>query len=597
MNDRFPLWKLVQSQRTSYLAASLALLAGTVTVLFVPKFLGHVVNSFHLLAAGKDAPAARSALYFIVGLLLVDAMATVAYAFLAAIASEKIINELRARFYRNMLAQRLDEQSPKHLGEIASEFSSDLSLIQDGLSGTLLNFVRYALTVAGCLGALLYIDLKLTLLAFAGIAVLGTFIVLMIRNANKAIMSIQRYRAKVIGLLLEGAANVTIIQAYNRIDYLSGRFNDALRELFRRIRIYLLLVASISPVSLVLFACVMSVVAYYGMRALRTDDMTVEQLVAYFSYAIVLVMSGSQVGYLAGRLRQSSIMLTKHEAMLAGPPPAAVAQNETERQAPAAEPHGFLAEHVIFAYPGKESPALTDVTFSLLPGRVNAIIGESGAGKSTLAALLCGLYRPQSGTIRLTQRGTPVDVTPIDVRQEIALVPQEPFLFAASILENITFGREWISEAHVRQAAMSARIHDFIMTLPDGYQTVLQEYGKDLSRGQRQRISIARALAGQPSIMILDEATASLDVVSEQSIKALIDDLRGRVTFVIIAHQGALLANADRVVVLDRGEVTFEGAPAEIALDNRSGGAHTHAHHSVLQTLGARDGGKMRRLS
>ncbi|HYK00233.1 MAG TPA: ABC transporter ATP-binding protein [Thermoanaerobaculia bacterium] len=597
MTDRFALLRLVRSQRGSYIAASLALLLGTATVLFVPRFLGDVVNSFHLLEAGKSAPAALNALYIIVALLLVDAVATVTYAFMAAIASEKIVNDLRARFYRNMLAQPLDEQSPKHLGEIASEFSSDLSLIQDGLSGTLLNFVRYALTVLGCLGALLYIDLKLTLLAFAGIAVLGTFIVLMIRNANKAIMSIQRYRAKVIGLLLEGAANVTIVQAYNRVDYLSGRFNDALRELFKRVRLFLLLVASISPVSLVLFASVMSVVAYYGMRALQTDNMTVDQLVSYFSYAIVLVMSGSQVGYLAGRLRQSSIMLTKHEGMLTGLAPAAVTDSEPQRQDPASEPYGFLAENVSFAYPGKDAPALTDVTFSLLPGRVNAVVGESGAGKSTLAALLCGLYRPKSGAIRLTQNGTAAGVSPIDVRQEIALVPQEPFLFAASIFENITFGREWISEADVRQAAMSARIHDFIMTLPDGYKTVLQEHGKDLSRGQRQRISIARALAGRPSIMILDEATASLDVVSEQSIKALIDDLRGRVTFVIIAHQGALLANVDRVVILDRGEVAFEGAPGDIAQDGRTDGPHPHADQSLLQRLGALDGMKMRRLS
>jgi ATP-binding cassette, subfamily B, bacterial len=597
MKERFVFWRLIRSQQTSYILASLALLAGTATVLFVPRFLGRVVNSFHLLEAGKTAPEARNALYIIVGLLLVDAVATVAYAFLAAIASEKIVNELRARFYRNMLAQPLDEQSPKHLGEIASEFSSDLSLIQDGLSGTLLNFVRYALTVLGCLGALLYIDLELTLLAFAGIAVLGTFIVLMIRHANKAIMSIQRYRAKVIGLLLEGAANVTIVQAYNRVDYLSGRFNDGLRELFKRVRLFLLLVASISPVSLVLFASVMSVVAYYGMRALQTDDMTVDQLVSYFSYAIVLVMSGSQVGYLAGRLRQSSIMLTKHEGMLAGTAPLAVTESAPTRQEPAGEPYGFLAENVTFAYPGKAAAALTDVTFSLLPGRVNAVVGESGAGKSTLAALLCGLYRPKSGAIRLTQNGTATSASPIDVRQEIALVPQEPFLFAASLFENITFGREWISEADVRQAAMSARIHDFIMTLADGYSTVLQEGGKDLSRGQRQRISIARALAGRPSIMILDEATASLDVVSEQSIKALIDDLRGRVTFVIIAHQGALLANVDRVVILDRGEVAFEGAPGEIAEDGRADGARPHADHTLLQRLGALDGMKTRRLS
>ncbi|MDP9361315.1 MAG: ABC transporter transmembrane domain-containing protein, partial [Acidobacteriota bacterium] len=298
------LLKLTRGHAAAYGIASGALLVGTGTILVVPRFLGKVVNSFYELAAGRDAPAARHALYIIVGLLLLDALATVAYAFLVSLASERIVNQLRARFFHNMLGQPLDERPPKRLGEIASEFSSDLALIQDGLSGTLLNFARYVLCAVGSLCALLYINLKLTIVAFVGIAIIGGLVVLLIRNANTAILSMQRYRAKVIALLLEGAANVSIVQAYGRIEYLSRRFDDALQQLFKRVRVFLLTVSCISPVSLVMFGAVMSVVAIYGMRELRADEMTIEQLVAYFSYAIVLVMSGSQVGYLGARLRQ-----------------------------------------------------------------------------------------------------------------------------------------------------------------------------------------------------------------------------------------------------------------------------------------------------
>ena len=153
---------------------------------------------------------------------------------------------------------------------------------------------------------------------------------------------------------------------------------------------------------------------------------------------------------------------------------------------------------------------------------------------------------------------------------EIAMVPQEPFLFAGTILENITFGREGITEAQARRAADAARIHDYIAALPEGYHTNLDEAGKNLSRGQRQRIAIARALVGEPKAIILDEATASLDVVSERAIKAVIDELRGRVTFVIIAHQGALLSNVDNCVTLHCGKVVSNGTA--MAFEVEAGG-------------------------
>lgn len=572
MKELVSLLKLTRTQLRTYCIAFVALTVGTGTMLFVPPLFGRVLNSFQTLAEGKDAPTARHSLLLIAGLVSLDALATVAYTFLVALASERVINELRARFFRNLLSQPLDERSPKHLGQIASEFASDLALVQDGFSSTLLNFLRHGMFAVGGLCALLYIDLRLTLVAFLGVGVFGGVIVFFIKQANQAILSIQHYRAKVMSLLLEGASNAYIIQAYARTAYLSRRFDEWLGETFRRVRTFLLVASCISPVSLMLFALVMTAVAFYGIRELRTDDITVAQLVTYFSYAIVLVLSASQVGYLGGRLRQASLMLAKHEDMLvcAGERDIAAGANNLAPRIASGEQYGFIAQNVTFRYPGKGSPVLTDVSFTISPGCLNAIVGESGAGKSTIAALLCGLYRAQSGFLRLTARnGTPIDAGPGDFRQGIALVPQDPFLFAASITENITFGREGISEAQVRQAAMAARIHDFIMTLSDGYRTVIQEGGKNLSRGQRQRISIARALVSRPSIMILDEATASLDAISERAIQALIEDLRGRVTFVVIAHQGALLSNVDHLIALQLGEVLFEGHPSQIDTNSR----------------------------
>jgi ATP-binding cassette subfamily B protein len=411
----------------------------------------------------------------------------------------------------------------------------------------------------------------LTFVAFIGIGAFAGLIVLIVGKANKAIVSIQQYRAKTMSLLLEGAANSYIIQAYGRTAYLDGRFNRWLNDTFRRVRAFLAISSCISPLSLLLFALVMTAVAFYGISELRSDRITVQQMITYCSYAVILILSGSQIGYLGGRLRQASLMLAKHQNMLAAVPAASPEARSTASRGLDSEPCGFLVQGLTFCYPEKSVPALTDVSFTLFPGSVNAIVGESGAGKSTVAGLLCGLYRPQSGLLSLTDRnGIPIGASAVDCRQDIALVPQEPYLFAASITENIAFGREDISEQRVHQAAMTARIHDFIMTLPDGYRTVIQEGGRNLSRGQRQRLSIARALAGNPSVMILDEATASLDVVSERAIKAAIEDLRGRVTFVVIAHQGAMLSNVDHIVYLQHGEVLFEGRLDQMESNNKA---------------------------
>jgi len=315
------------------------------------------------------------------------------------------------------------------------------------------------------------------------------------------------------------------------------------------------------------------VLGMYGMRQLRDAHLTIAMLISYFTFAAVLVASISQVGYYGGRLRQAGAMLVKHDAMLAlsvapsediGLP---VAIREAGNRA-ARRPFGFEIRGASFTYPGKESPAVSGVTFSIPPGKVTAIVGESGSGKSTMAAMLCGLYQPQQGFIRVVDLdGADTALQPSALTGRTAIVPQEPFLFSGTFLENITFGRDNITEAQAQRAAEAARIHDFITSLPAGYHTSLEEAGKNLSRGQRQRVAIARALAGKPSAIILDEATASLDVASERAIKATIDSLRGAVTFVIIAHQGALLSGIDHCVVLDHGVLRSAGSPASMHAD------------------------------
>jgi ATP-binding cassette subfamily B protein len=560
VKDLQRLVRLIRTHTAMYAAAIVALIAGSAAFLFIPPQFGRLMAALNSVAAGQNTKPATTAVLTAAVLLALHGIAALIYTFLVSYASERIVNHLRARFFGNLVNERLDTHPPKTLGQIASEFASDLSLVQDGLSGTLIDAIRHALVTVGAFAALFLIDFKMTVLALFGVGIVAGAIVLFIRRVTSSLMTIQQSRAQVMSLLLESASNVYIIQAYGRTAYMSSRFASRLRDMFSRVWRQMLLVASMNPVCLLLFAGVMSVLAMFGMQQLRGAHLTIPNLISYFTFAAVLVASVSQLGYLAGRLRQAGAMLAKHERMLA---PAAVPRIEATASVRDAGdgPYGFELCDVTFTYPEKETPAVSEVSFTVPAGKVTAIIGESGSGKSTLAAMLCGIYRPQRGSVQLlASDGASTGLLPNTIDRRIAIVPQEPFLFAGTILENITFGREEITVSRARQAADSARIHDFIMTLPDGYDTQIGEGGRNLSRGQRQRIAIARALAGDPGAVIMDEATASLDVASERAIKAVVDDLRGSVTFVIIAHQGALLSGVDHCIVLHCGTLQSESS-------------------------------------
>jgi ATP-binding cassette subfamily B protein len=566
VKELIDLLKLTRAHTGMYCTAVVALIAGSLAFLFIPSQLGRLVASLQPIAAGGGAREAANAVFASAALLSTYGVASLVYTFLVSLVSERIVNDLRQRFFCNLLEQRLDKQTPKALGEIASEFSSDLSLVQNGLSTTLTDCIRHALVTVGATAALFLIHFQMTVLALLGIFCVAGVVIVFIRRATASMLAVQQYRAKLMALLLEAAANAYIIQAYGRTSWMSGRFASSLNETFTRIWRQLLLMASMNPVCLAVFALVMAALGMYGVQELRSAHLSLAQLISYFTFAALMVASVSQVGHLATRLRQAGAIVAKHRHMLTASE-LSVEPTHTEKPRKATgtakRPYGFDVRNVSFTYPGKGAPAVSDVSFVVPPGKITAIVGESGGGKSTLAAMLCGLYEPQHGSVQiLDSEGTAVDMELAGLETQIAIVPQEPFLFAGTVVENITFGRNEISVTDARRAATAARIHDFITSLPAGYDTQIQEAGKNLSRGQRQRIAIARALAGRPSVIILDEATASLDVVSERAIKALIDELRGGVTFVIIAHQGALLSDVDHRVLLKSGKIVSDGQPS-----------------------------------
>jgi ABC-type multidrug transport system fused ATPase/permease subunit len=560
---------LVQGHWRGYAAAMVLLVAGTLLFLAVPRQLGALIALLPRLSEPQLDPAIFAPARNMALLLVAHTLCVAVYSYVLSRTSERIVNQLRASFFGNLISRPLDECSPKQLGEIASEFSSDLGIIQGGLSETLSNFLRHSLFTVCTVAVLFAVDARMTALCMAGVAVVALVLLAFLKTVTQAIVSLQQYRARTVALLLEAAANAYVIQVYERIDYMNARFRKRLGNTFAHVTRHLRLVAMMNPVSMIIFALVLAGTISFGIFEVRTGRLTVASLISFITYTVVLVASVSQVGLLAGRLNQAGVMLAKHEALLSSAP-VAVAPRPGELFSVSARPGeagakalpasacGYCLENVGFHYPGSERPALSQVSFRIPAGQVTAIVGESGAGKSTVAGLLCGLYRPTSGTIRLLG-GDGAATAPALSRQELAVVPQEPFLFSGTVAENISFGREGLTASDIERAARAAQIHEHIQSLPGCYDAGVDEGGRNFSRGQRQRLALARALVARPRILILDEATASLDVVSERAIKSAIHALRGQVTIVIIAHQGELLANVDCWIALERGRLVHEG--------------------------------------
>jgi ABC-type multidrug transport system fused ATPase/permease subunit len=564
---------LTRSYWRSYAIALGALLLGTTLFLGVPQSLGAFLTQLPRVSEPELDLALFTPALHIAVLLLAHTLCAGLYSYLLSNASEHIANQLKASFFGKLISRPLDEYSPKQMGEIASEFSSDLAIIQGSLSETLIHFLRHVIFTAGAVIALFIVDARMTAIAMMGVLVIAVVLVAFIRMATRAILTIQKYRARTVSLLLEAASNAYVIQAYGRIDYMNARFSQCLADTLAQVKRHRWWMTLMNPISMAVFALAISGTLAFGIFEVRTGRLTVAGLISFITYALVLVASVSQVGVLAGRLTQAGVLLAKHEALLTDAPAEPVSRpnplfspslrpGEPGGRAPASSPTGYSLDGVVFRYPNSERSALSGVSFQIPAGQVTAIIGESGAGKSTVAGLLCGIYRPYTGALRFIGSGEEANAL-VPGRHEIAVVPQEPFLFSGTVAENISFGREGITAGAIEQAARAAQIHEHIQGLPGGYGAGVEEGGRNFSRGQRQRIALARALATRPRVLILDEATASLDVVSERAIKSVIQTLRGNVTIVIIAHQGELLADVDHLVVLDRGQVVSAGSPAQ----------------------------------
>ncbi len=472
--------------------------------------------------------------------------------------SMRIVADIRQRVYQSLIHADLAFFQDKSTGELIAGCMNNVDLMRDAVAKTLTGLVKDVLTLIFLIALMFYQDWLMAIVTFFvfPLAVLPT--VLIGRKVRKRASRAWAELEQVTAFMSETFRGIRFIKAYGQEDHETERARERIDELFMRIFKTLRAKAVISPIMEILGGCAVAVIILYGGSQVIEGTTTTG---AFFSFMTALLLAYQPMKNLAklnNNLQEGLAAAQRVFALIDVEP---TIRDRDDAVDLAVADGAIRMENVHFAY--GEAPALHGVTIDVPAGTTAALVGASGAGKSTVLNLIPRFYEVGEGAV--TVDGVDVrDVTITSLRRNIALVSQEVALFNDTVRANIAYGRPDASGEEIETAARDAAAHDFIMALPDGYDTVVGESGLKLSGGQRQRLSIARAILRDAPILLLDEATSALDSQSERDVQQALARLAKGRTTVVVAHRLSTVADADTIYVLDQGHVVEAGSHAEL---------------------------------
>lgn len=536
--------------------ATVFLLLAGVAGLAYPKVIGVLIDAA---VEGGTATINRAAVLMAI-IFAVQASAAALRYYLFTIAGERIVTRLREQVYRSVVDQEIGFFDARKTGELTSRLTADATVVQSAVSVNLSMGLRNLIMVVGGLGLLVVSSWRLTAFMLVLVPPVALGAVVVGRRLSKLSKESQDALARANEAAEESIAGIRTVRSFSREEDEAVRYGERIWESFRVSRRRARVVAGfIGAMNIAAFGSV-SAVLWFGGRMVMAGDLTVGELASFMLYTLIVAASLNVLANLwsdFARARGASQRI--FELIDRNPTVDAGGGEVLDRVAGLVE---FM--EVDFAYPVRpETKVLDRVNLRLEPGSVVALVGPSGAGKSTVAALLLRLYDPDEGFVALDN----CDLRQLDakwLRTKIGTVAQEPVLFSTTIAANIRYGRPEASDRMVEVAARAANAHDFIAQLPEGYETEVGERGVRLSGGQKQRVAIARALLKDPPLLILDEATSSLDAESESLVQDALEKLMAQRTSLVIAHRLSTVRNADSVAVMDGGQVIETGTHDEL---------------------------------
>ncbi len=558
------LFRYIRPQRYAFFAGLLFLVLSSLIFLLFPMLMGDLLDSA---AQGTMQEINRIGL-ILLGIFGLNALFSYFRIYLFALVSEKTLALLRQDTYNHLIKLPMSFFSQRRVGELNSRISADIALLQDTFTSTLAHFIRQMVTIIGGVAILTIISPQLTLFMLALVpvaAIIARVFGGYIRKFSK------KAQAEVAG------SNTIVEETLQAISNVKAFANEAFEILRYKKKTEEVVKVGLTGarwrgvfVSLIFFALFGSIigVVWYGVYLVNQGaGLTSGDLIKFVLYSVFIGGSISGLADLYSQL-QKAIGATENLLDILEEKPEEVLK-ETQKEPECC--HGEVEfRNVSFAYPSRrEIPVLRNISFKIEKGRQVAMVGPSGSGKTTISALLLRFYDPDTGEILIDGKNTKeYDLTVL--RSHMAIVPQEVLLFGGTIRENIGYGRPGATEEEVIRAAEQANAMDFINSFPDKLDTVVGERGIQLSGGQRQRIAIARAILKDPAILILDEATSSLDSESERLVQEALEKLmKGRTSFVI-AHRLSTIHKADKILVIDRGELKESGTHEELIAEKDS---------------------------
>ncbi len=557
------LFKYIKPYRSTFAIGFIFLFLSSLASMVFPYLIGDLIDS----AQSTSTEKINQIALLLLGIFLLNAVFSFFRIYLFAIVTQKTLASIRQATYNHLIHLKMKFFSERRVGELNSRISSDIALLQETLTTTIAEILRQIIIITIGIFLLTFISGKLTLLMLSIVPVVVIIAVIFGKKIKKLSKDAQDKVAEsnvIVEETLQGIATVKafVNEAFENMRYFK-KTNEVIdisikgakyRGLFAAFLIFCLFGAIV-------------VVIWYGVILIQEDNLSIGDLTAFLLYSVFVGASLGGIADLYSQL-QKAIGATENLLEILDEEQEEVSGNTSNLLV---EQGKIEFQDISFSYPNRSDiPVLQSVSFTAEPGKQIAVVGPSGAGKTTITALLLKFYEAQSGKLLIDN----IDISEYQIqnlRNAMAIVPQDVLLFGGTIFENIAYGNPKANAEEVYAAAEKANATEFINGFPEKYDTIVGERGVQLSGGQRQRVAIARAILKNPKILILDEATSSLDSKSEQLVQDALEKLMAGRTSIVIAHRLSTIQKADQILVIKDGKIEESGTHEEL---NQKGGLY-----------------------
>lgn len=557
------LWKLFRYLKPYWKSAVIApfLMATEVAMdLVQPYMLTRIVDQG---INQKDMNIVITTGLMMIGFAIIGAIGGTSNGYFATRAAISAATDLRKDLFTKVQSfsfRNLDEFKTGHL---ITRLTNDVTQFQELVMTLLRIVVRAPLLFIGSVIFAYITSPRLTLILVVMLPVLGLGLAYITKNAPAMFKKVQAKLDDLNEVLQENLSGIRVVKAFNRAEYERKRFNERNDNLMNTTIDAIKMIAKIHPIFMITINIGIAAAVYFGGRQMMFGNLTQGQMIAFYNYLVRAMMSLIFITMMLTNVIRSSASATRIEEVINTEPDI---QNRPDLQNHFVNTGHVQFDNVSFQYNDHTDPVLKNISFEAKPGETVAILGQTGSGKSSLIHLIPRFYEVSNGNLLIDGR----DIRDIDMktlRSTIGVALQESILFTGSVRENIRYGKPEASEDDVIAAAKAAQAHDFIMEMPEGYDTEIGQRGVNLSGGQKQRIAIARALLIKPSILIFDDSTSAVDVETETKIQNALEELMANTTNFVIAQRISTVLHADKILVLNDGEITDQGD-----------------HHSLMET-------------